>query len=110
MKSSQYLILASACILGAAQWTASVRAASDTSYPIAGIEPFQRPANAPRIVTPPPLNKQAALYGVSEPVPASLKFLDDQGGWFNPFTHPGMTGPYDLRGWHNTSNSPKSTK
>jgi hypothetical protein len=40
------------------------------------------------------------LHGVSSPIPESLKFLNDQGAWFNPFTRPGMTGPYDLRGWH----------
>jgi hypothetical protein len=45
-------------------------------------------------------DKSRALHGVSEPLPASLKFLDDQGGWFNPFTHPGMLPPYDPRGWH----------
>ena len=109
MKSSQYWILTAACILGAQSWTAPVLAASDT-YPMAGLEPYQRPATAPRITANPPLNKQVALRGVSEPAPASLKFLDDQGGWYNPFTHPGMPAPYDLRGWHDSQNSPKSTK
>ena len=41
-----------------------------------------------------------ALSGVVEPYPYSLRFLEDQGGWFTPFTKPGMTGPYDIRGWH----------
>jgi len=68
--------------------------------PVAGLAPYERPANAPTIVTPPPLDKARALHGVSEPKPASLKFLDDQGGWYNPFILPGMPRPYDLRGWH----------
>ncbi|MFO1172481.1 MAG: hypothetical protein U1E49_16165 [Hyphomicrobiaceae bacterium] len=42
-----------------------------------------------------------ALAGVSKPVPPSLDFLKDQGGWFTPFTHPGMTGRYDIRNLHN---------
>lgn len=62
--------------------------------------PYQRPANAPRLTTPPAIEAKQALQGVSEPIPASLMFLKDQGRWFNPFTHPGMPGPYDLRGWH----------
>jgi hypothetical protein len=48
----------------------------------------------------PVLDTKQALHGVSSPFPESLKFLNDQGRWFTPFTHPGMTGPYDLRGWH----------
>jgi hypothetical protein len=41
-----------------------------------------------------------ALHGVDKPVPASLAWLKDQGAWYTPFNHPGMPGPYDLRGWH----------
>ncbi|OYX43944.1 MAG: hypothetical protein B7Z02_07110 [Rhodobacterales bacterium 32-67-9] len=26
-----------------------------------------------------------------------LKFLEDQGAWYTPFTRPGMTGPYKIR-------------
>lgn len=60
--------------------------------------PYERPATAPRITEPAPIERSLALYSVSAPIPASLKkFLDDQGGWYNPFLHPGMTGPYDLR-------------
>ena len=69
---------------------------------VAGVHPERRPENAPTITT---FDKTDAWYaqalaGVSEPVPPSLKFLDDQGAWFTPFTHPGMTGPYDIRHWH----------
>lgn len=69
---------------------------------IAGSKPDQRPAGAPRIqhfVKPPEWYAQA-LYGVSAPYPASTRFLEAQGAWYTPFTRPGMTGPYDIRGWH----------
>jgi len=75
-------------------------AAPYLSYPVAGLTPSQRPSNAPVLTASPVLEARQALHGVSSPIPDSLKFLNDQGGWFNPFTHPGMTGPYDLRGWH----------
>jgi hypothetical protein len=70
---------------------------------IAGTTPSQRPAGAPVIKK---FNRSKswyaqALHGVSKPYPKSLVFLDNQGGWFNPFIRPGMTGKYDLRHWHN---------
>ena len=43
---------------------------------------------------------QRALTGVAPPYPSSLRFLEDQGEWYTPFNHPGMTGPYDIRRWH----------
>jgi len=78
----------------------AVHAAPSLPYPVAGLAPHQRPANAPVLRVSPPQDAGQALHGVSSPIPDSLKFLKDQGGWFTPFTHPGMTGPYDLRGWH----------
>jgi hypothetical protein len=78
----------------------AVQATPSHSYPVAGLAPYQRPVNAPTVRVNPVLDAKQALHGVSSPFPASLKFLDDQGAWFNPFTRPGMTGPYDLRGWH----------
>jgi hypothetical protein len=78
----------------------AVYAAPSYTYPIAGFAPFQRPANAPVQTVSPVLDARQALRGVSSPIPDSLDFLKDQGSWFTPFTHPGMTGPYDLRGWH----------
>ncbi len=44
---------------------------------------------------------QQALTGISKPYPYSIRFLEDQGNWNTPFNRPGMTGRYDLRGWHN---------
>lgn len=69
---------------------------------IGGTTPDHRPAGAPveQALVKSPQWYAAALTGVSKPYPSSLNFLDDQGRWFNPFTHPGMTGPYDIRGWH----------
>lgn len=69
---------------------------------IAGVKPSERPAGAPVItefVKTPEWYAQA-LSGVSEPYPASLNFLEDVGGWWTPFAHPGMPGHYDIRGWH----------
>lgn len=69
---------------------------------IAGVNPQQRPANAPTVTTVKKTNEwyKKALTGVVPPYPYSLHFLENQGNWFNPFMHPGMTGPYDIRGWH----------
>ncbi len=69
---------------------------------IAGVRPDRRPQDAPVLKT---YGKDAAwyeraLHGISEPYPYSLKFLEDQGAWFTPFIHPGMTPPYDIRHWH----------
>ncbi|HHC30146.1 MAG TPA: hypothetical protein ENK80_06260 [Rhodobacterales bacterium] len=92
-------ILASFCLLIALPQAA---AADETSVFIAGVHPSQRPAGAPVIVE---MAKDGdwyanALHGVLAPYPASLRFLEDQGAWYTPFIHPGMTGPYDIRGWH----------
>jgi len=69
---------------------------------IAGSTPWQRPANAP-VITSADHDEawvRLALTGISRPYPASLRFLDDQGNWHTPFNRPGMTGRYDIRGWH----------
>ena len=69
---------------------------------IAGVHPERRPEGAPVIVgfEKPAEWYEQALHGISEPYPYSLKFLEDQGAWFSPFIHPGMTGRYDIRHWH----------
>jgi len=76
-----------------------------SEVPIAGLAPQQRPAGAP-VITSYEKNGawyRQALHGISEPYPASLRFLEDQGPWHTPFNVPGMTGPYDIRGWHQPS-------
>lgn len=77
---------------------------STVAAAVSGVQPDRRPADAPVVTG---MAKDArwyrqALTGVDEPYPASLRFLEDQGAWYTPFTRPGMTGPYDLRGWHRT--------
>ncbi len=71
-------------------------------YPIAGTQPYARPVGAPVIEW--VHHDQAwfkhALTGIQPPFPRSLYFLDNQGNWYTPFVHPGMTGRYDIRGWH----------
>lgn len=69
---------------------------------VAGTAPDRRPDNAPRIQS---YDKDSGWYarataGVTEPVPPSLRFLEDQGAWFTPFNHRGMPGPYDIRHLH----------
>lgn len=94
MRTLAFIALPIACLLAgpsAAQY-----------YPIAGLAPDARPADAPRLET---FAKGAAWYrqaltGISQPYPHSLRFLEDQGAWYTPFTVPGMTGPYDIRNWH----------
>lgn len=89
--------LISGLTLGA---TAAIAAAPN--FPIAGTAPSLRPAGAPVIasVQHDPAWFAAALTGVSQPYPVSLRFLEDQGDWYTPFNRPGMLPPYDLRGWH----------
>ena len=73
-----------------------------SAYPVAGTTPDQRPESAPVIKEFAKSNEwyQQALKGIEEPYPASLRFLEDQGGWYTPFNHKGMTEPYDIRNWH----------
>jgi len=82
---------------------------TDASAPVAEAlvyNPSARPESAPKISA---YNKSNAWYdraltGLQPPHPASLRFLEFQGAWYTPFTRPGMTGPYDLRGFHRPSN------
>jgi hypothetical protein len=71
---------------------------------VAGSAPAQRPANAPIIkqhrITPEALSKR--LHGVTDPLPGNVVDAALAGAWFMPLAYPGMTAPYDLRGWHHT--------
>jgi hypothetical protein len=80
---------------------ATTAQADEIAY-IAGTNPAERLATAPTTLE---VHHDVAWYssaltGVAQPYPASLHFLENQGNWFSPFTHAGMTPPYDLRGWH----------
>ncbi len=70
---------------------------------VAGVTPDRRRADIPviREVKRAKDWQKQALTGISKPYPEHvLRFLKDQGNWFTPFDHPGMTGRYDIRGWH----------
>ncbi len=78
-------------------------AAADPEAPvvIGGLTPDRRPEGLP-LVTETGLTMFGMvreLHGVARPYPP-LDFLDDQLGWYTPFSHPGMTAPYDIRNWH----------
>lgn len=77
-------------------------AAASSGEFVAGTAPDRRPEGAPRLTTfaKSPQWLASATTGISQPLPPSLKFLDNQGAWFTPFTHRGMEGPYDIRGWY----------
>jgi hypothetical protein len=86
-------------------WGGMLLAASCSTYaeyPIAGLNPSQRPVGAPVIEWVNHDNNwyQHALTGVHQPYPRSLYFLENQGDWHTPFNQPGMQGRYDIRGWH----------
>jgi hypothetical protein len=82
-------------------------AEADASPPIAGLQPDRRPM-AP-VITDVARSESwyaRAFTGVEQPYPWSLRFVNEQGNWHNPFMTPGMTGPYDIRGWHRQSGIP----
>lgn len=81
---------------------AAAAPAPATAEFVAGTTPSVRPEGAPKITA---VKHDAgwqarALRGISKPYPKSLGFLKDEGDWFTPFTVPGMTGRYDIRGLH----------
>jgi hypothetical protein len=83
-------------------WCANLSAAAGDVV-VAGVQPDQRPANAPVVKEMQKKNKawyDNAVTGISPPFPASFRFLDFQGNWYSPFIRPGMVGRYDIRGWH----------
>jgi hypothetical protein len=106
MKSYRRSQVAHWVILASLTWTLATQPvlAATSNYPVAGLTPEQRPMGAPRITADPPLDQKRALHGITEPVtPSIVKFLEQQGGWYTPFTLPGMPSPYDPRGWHSPS-------
>ena len=78
----------------------ALSAAAAESF-VAGVEPDRRPASAPRLASPAPLAPATQTVGIATPLPP-LAFIKDHGGWYTPFTRPGMPGPYDIRGLHTT--------
>ena len=93
--------LVQTCASGLAVYCAMAAALAAAPTFIAGTNPSQRP-DAPVVteVIKPEGWYARALTGIEPPFPASLRFLEDQGNWYTPFTRPGMLPPYDPRGWH----------
>jgi hypothetical protein len=96
MKKPLYLVI------GAILLNSSVFSGVHAEVFIAGEFPSQRPAHAGVISsdTPSPAKYQRLLHGLSAPYPASFRWIEQQGAWYTPFSHPGMPGPYDIRNWH----------
>ena len=90
---------AAACALGLSSLALPAIAAEPF---VAGTAPDQRPPSAPHLATfnQTPETLAKATAGISQPLPPTLKFLNDQGAWYTPFNRPGMPGLYDIRGLH----------
>lgn len=77
---------------------------------IGGSTPSQRPANAPTVtqfqISPEALGRR--LHGVTDPLPNNVVEAALAGPWYMPLAHPGMTPPYDIRGWHRKVSPPAS--
>jgi hypothetical protein len=95
------LAIMAAALIGVVS-SQGIVAAADGGYPIAGTRPSERPEGAPviREVHKPKGWYERALTGITQPYPASLRFLEDQGNWHTPFNHPGPDGRYDIRHWY----------
>lgn len=76
-------------------------AKADEARVVGGVTPSERPAGLPHIAVTgfTPFGRALLLRGISEPYPPHLG-IEDQGGWYTPFSRPGMTHPYDIRGLH----------
>lgn len=96
------LLPAAWCLLSVVSLPCLAATEGDRRPYVAGMAPHVRPVNAPviREVKQTLEWRQKALQGIGEPVPASLKFLNDQGAWYTPFDRAGMPGYYDLRQMH----------
>lgn len=85
--------------------SAPAAATPAASAPIAGLQPYQRPAGAPVVADAPATPEQMSrwLRGVSAPHPGNVDAIAATGHWWVPLRGPGMTPPYDPRGWHEGS-------
>lgn len=67
---------------------------------VSGLVPHERPAGGPVKTEVTGLGERG-FQGIEGVPPASLERLKgSQGEWYTPFSRAGMSGPYDLRGWH----------
>jgi hypothetical protein len=77
-------------------------AAAQAPGHIAGLQPDRRPDGAPQ-VTPSDLTAEQlsrALHGIEGQSPGNVETVAATGRWWVPLRGPGMTPPYDPRGWH----------
>ena len=93
------LLLLGICMIAVRGATLASEAAEQSPY-IAGVAPDHRRTDVPTIMEAPPFDEKHAFRGIEQPYPASLSVFKDQGAWYTPFTLPGMTGNYDIRGYH----------
>jgi hypothetical protein len=79
---------------------------------VAGEQPDRRPSAAPVMPEPPggPERLATLAKGVEAPIPEGVVRLNVPGRWFTPFERPGMTAPYDLRGWHQAAPTKSNAK
>jgi len=78
-------------------------AGAQTGGYVAGLHPDRRPDAAPpqpSEVMRTPEQVERALHGVEKPVPGNVESIAATGSWWVPLRQPGMSGPYDIRGWH----------
>ncbi|MDR2851999.1 MAG: hypothetical protein LBV61_02920 [Burkholderiaceae bacterium] len=87
-----------ACVTGAG---------AQTGVHIAGLQPDRRPDTAPQLAqaTRTPYQVERALHGIEAPVPGNVQSIAATGNWWVPLRAPGMSAPYDLRGWHDAQTS-----
>ena len=97
-----FFVLCTLCV------TYATGAPAQTAGYVAGVHPHQRPDGAPRLTedvrTPEQLKRE--LHGVEKPVPGNVESIAATGNWWVPLRQPGMTKPYDPRGWHGTGAHP----
>ncbi len=69
---------------------------------VAGLHPDRRPDNAPQITqqTTSPEALARDLRGIEGQPPGNVETIAATGAWWVPLRGPGMTPPYDPRGWH----------
>lgn len=92
-----------AMTLGVGLFSMMCSAYSQTPEFIAGLRPYERPAQAPKLTEAPKTSLELAAHGIENLVKEQFTWWADQGAWFTPFKVPGMTGPYDIRSLHQGS-------
>lgn len=69
---------------------------------VAGLHPDRRPDGAPQVAQQPadPQALARSLRGIEGQPPGNVEAIAATGAWWVPLRGPGMTPPYDPRGWH----------